>query len=319
MSKLKVAAVPAAKSMPDVAKEARVKHEGRLDQVGMSHIEVPVRVLDGQGQALLLPARADAYVNLVDPKAKGIHMSRLFLTLQEHLERELLSPASMQSILKSFVESHDAISDAAYVRVSFDYMTKRPALLSDNTGWRSYPVYFRGVFENGQPRVEIGVQVAYSSTCPCSSALARQLIQDKFRSDFEGRTPPSIEDIAQWLGKESSILATPHSQRSYAQVAVALDNEAAQVPGLIDLLDGAEGALKTAVQAAVKREDEQQFALLNGQNPMFCEDAARRLKSWLEGEPGVADYRIEARHVESLHPHDAVSIAVKGIASGFRV
>jgi GTP cyclohydrolase I len=302
--------------MPDVAKEARVKHEGRLDQVGMSQIEVPVRVLDGLGQPLLLPAKAEAYVNLVDPKAKGIHMSRLFLTLQERLESELLSPNSIRGILQAFVESHDAISDAAYVRVSFDYLTKRPALLSDNSGWRSYPVSFHGVFENGQPRVEIGVQVAYSSTCPCSAALARQLIQDKFRSDFEGRSLPSVEDIAQWLGKESSVLATPHSQRSYAHVQVALTEGASL--GIIELIDGAEGALKTAVQAAVKREDEQQFALLNGQNPMFCEDAARRLKSWLEAETGVADYRIEARHVESLHPHDAVSVAVKGIAGGFR-
>jgi GTP cyclohydrolase I len=31
------------------------------------------------------------------------------------------------------------------------------------------------------------------------------------------------------------------------------------------------------VQTAVKRADEQAFALANGQNLMFCEDAARRL------------------------------------------
>jgi glyoxylate/hydroxypyruvate reductase A len=32
------------------------------------------------------------------------------------------------------------------------------------------------------------------------------------------------------------------------------------------------------VQTAVKREDEQEFARLNAQHPMYCEDAARRLK-----------------------------------------
>ena len=34
--------------------------------------------------------------------------------------------------------------------------------------------------------------------------------------------------------------------------------------------------LKTPVQAAVKREDEQEFARLNGQNLMFCEDVLSR-------------------------------------------
>ena len=36
-----------------------------------------------------------------------------------------------------------------------------------------------------------------------------------------------------------------------------------------------EAALGTPVQTAVKREDEQAFARLNGRNLMFCEDAPR--------------------------------------------
>ena len=46
-------------------------------------------------------------------------------------------------------------------------------------------------------------------------------------------------------------------------------------------IDLAEGALKTPVQSAVKREDEQAFARLNGRNLMFCEDAARRIAAVL--------------------------------------
>jgi len=203
------------------------------------------------------------------------------------------------------------------VRVAFDFLTKRQALLSDNTGWRSYPVVFRGVIDKGQLRVEIGVTVAYSSTCPCSAALARQLIQNKFREDFAGREQVATADIAAWLGRDSSILATPHSQRSYADVRVAVA-PGVDAPSILELIDGAEDALQTAVQAAVKREDEQEFALRNGQNPMFCEDAARRLKSWIDSDARVFDYRIEARHVESLHPHDAVSVAIKGLPGGFR-
>ena len=48
-------------------------------------------------------------------------------------------------------------------------------------------------------------------------------------------------------------------------------------------------ALGTTLQTAVKRADEQAFALANGQNLMFCEDAARRLHAALLDEPAAAD------------------------------
>ena len=51
---------------------------------------------------------------------------------------------------------------------------------------------------------------------------------------------------------------------------------------------------------------------------MFCEDAGRRLKQALDGEVSIVDYRVEAAHVESLHPHDAVSVVVKGVPGGMR-
>jgi len=61
------------------------------------------------------------------------------------------------------------------------------------------------------------------------------------------------------------------------------------------------------VQTAVKRADEQAFAALNGQNLMFVEDAARRI------EAALGEYTrpsVHVRHLESLHPHDAVAWAL---------
>jgi GTP cyclohydrolase I len=85
----------------------------------------------------------------------------------------------------------------------------------------------------------------------------------------------------------------------------------------LDLIDRVEAALGTPLQAAVKREDEQEFARLNGTHPMYCEDAARRLCAVLDALPQVSDYVIRAAHLESLHPHDAVAVAVRGVAGGF--
>ena len=71
------------------------------------------------------------------------------------------------------------------------------------------------------------------------------------------------------------------------------------------------------MQTAVKREDEQAFARLNAANLMFCEDAARRLRNALDDDPDVIDFWVQASHLESLHPHNAVAVAVKGINGGY--
>ena len=77
-------------SMPDVALDSGARVGGTLDKVGMTDIEVPVRLRDNDGMVFLCPAKADAFVSLDDPKARGIHMSRLFLALQESFASEEL-------------------------------------------------------------------------------------------------------------------------------------------------------------------------------------------------------------------------------------
>ena len=86
---------------------------------------------------------------------------------------------------------------------------------------------------------------------------------------------------------------------------------------LTDLIDQVEQVLQTPVQAAVKREDEQEFARLNGQNLMFVEDAGRRLKSTLLDDERWCDFWVRIEHHESLHAHDAVGVFTKGNKDGY--
>jgi GTP cyclohydrolase I len=153
--------------------------------------------------------------------------------------------------------------------------------------------------------VELKIEVPYSSTCPCSAALARQLIQQQFVDDFANKALQHA-DILAWLGSTQGIIATPHSQRSTALLHVHLDEFIDELP-LSAIINDAEAALGTAVQTAVKRADEQAFALANGQNLMFCEDAARRLNLALRRTPGVNQFHLRVIHAESLHAHDAVA------------
>jgi len=304
------------RNMPDIANEAQPDVAGKLEWVGMNEIEMPVRIEDDAGNLIQSTAIVTAYVNLVDPDVRGIHMSRLYLHLDQAFRDRPLSPCALRQILHEFLESHAGLSDRALIRVDFDYVVRRKALTSDNEGWRRYPVSMIGILEGQDFSLEMGLEVMYSSTCPCSAALARQLIQEQFARDFDPDQPVSFRRIHEWLGSEGGIVATPHSQRSAAELRVRLVPTFLMFP-IIELIDLIESALKTPVQATVKREDEQEFARLNGSNLMFCEDAGRRIQTALNAEERILDFWARCTHYESLHPHNAVSVITKGVKGGY--
>lgn len=285
-------------TLPDIAAQAS-RQALPLDWVGMCGIALPV-LFDGQR----LSAKVDAGVSLDDGEARGIHMSRLYLAL-EALEQENLTPALLRRVLQRFLDSHEGLSHGAYLKIDADLLLKRPALISPLAGWKTYPVSIEARLKNAMFHVELKIDVPYSSTCPCSAALARQLIQQQFVDDFANKSLQHA-DVLAWLGSTKGIVATPHSQRSNAHLQLRLDDYLDDLP-LIALINDAEAALGTAVQTAVKRADEQAFALANGQNLMFCEDAARRLNLALKRSPGINAFHIRVVHAESLHAHDAVA------------
>ncbi|WNF46789.1 GTP cyclohydrolase FolE2 [Pseudomonas sp. SG20056] len=285
-------------TLPDIAAQTP-DHTQALDWVGMQGIALPIN-LAGQR----INASADVGVSLDDGHARGIHMSRLYLALHR-LEQRELSPSTLRELLNEFLHSHQDLSRQASITLRGEALLSRPALVSPLAGWKSYPFEVRARQDSWGFHVELQVEVAYSSTCPCSAALARQLIQQRFVEDFADQ-PLDHTQLLAWLGSPQGIVATPHSQRSFATLQVRLHSDSAELP-LVALINIAEQALGTAVQTAVKRADEQAFALANGQNLMFCEDAARRLHSALREQPAFRAFQLRVVHAESLHVHDAVA------------
>ncbi|MGC9386294.1 MAG: GTP cyclohydrolase FolE2 [Hydrogenovibrio sp.] len=302
------------KHMPDIACQPHQDPQGKLNWVGMSGIELPIQIQQDANQTLTLSSQVQAYVSLDDPLSKGIHMSRLYLILDENGSKEPLTPASIQAILQRFIDSHQELSQNAFVEFRFDYYERRQSLKSDNSGWKHYPCTLRGEMRDGQYECEVSISVPYSSTCPCSAALSRQLIQEAFEQQFSGQAL-DYNQVLEWLGTPEGICATPHSQRSYAQIKLKVT--AAHALNLSTVINQIEDAVKTPVQSTVKREDEQEFARLNATNLMFCEDAARRIQAKLESCPEYQDYWVRVNHLESLHPHDAVAIVTKNIPGGY--
>ena len=312
--------------MPDVAGDAAVAARA-LDWVGMRNIALPLRLRGDDGAVLQVPASVDVLVDLRDPDARGIHMSRLYRQLQDTLVEEALTPARLRSVLQTCVESQGALSTSARLTLRFEQMLKRRALISDNSGWKRYPLEIDAVLAQGHLSLTLAFSVEYSSTCPASAALSRQLNAERFVEDFAVQSfaaahPLSAQVVGDWLASERGLAATPHAQRSRAEIRVELHPGPDELPAsdelpVADLIDHAEAALGTPVQTAVKREDEQAFARLNAENLMFCEDAARRVAAALADDVRVLRFDVRVSHFESLHPHDAVAqVSGQGRAAG---
>ncbi len=293
--------MPAQRPLPDVAFESAALARA-LDWVGMEGIALPVRLND---RGLQAAARVDVGVNLRDPERRGIHMSRLYLQLQQALPQARLSALELDALLSGLVESQQGVADRVELVIHYDHLLERPALVSANRGWKSYPVRLSSLHGPEGSRHQLSIRVEYSSTCPASAALSRELNAAAFAREF-GEGEVDADAVRDWLASKPGLAATPHAQRSIAEVEVALTPGFEQLP-VAALADAIEQAFGTPVQTAVKREDEQAFARANAENLMFCEDAARRVGAALAALPWVREWSARVAHLESLHAHDAVA------------
>ncbi|MET0610508.1 MAG: GTP cyclohydrolase, FolE2/MptA family, partial [Pseudomonas caspiana] len=128
-------------SLPDIASQAS-RQAQPLDWVGMCGIALPV-CIEGHH----VSSKVDAGVSLEDGNARGIHMSRLYLAL-ELMEGKELTPRSVQQVLLGFLESHEGLSQRAYLNIHTECLLKRPALVSPLAGWKAYPISILASLEN---------------------------------------------------------------------------------------------------------------------------------------------------------------------------
>jgi GTP cyclohydrolase I len=296
---------PSPNPLPDVAGDLAIAARP-LDWVGMERIALPLAIPGANGAPLQVAASADVFVDLVEPDARGIHMSRLYLRLQDALVAEAITPAGLRRVLQDCIDSQEGLSTRARIVLRYEQLLRRQALASDNAGWKRYPVEIDATLADGHLVLTLAFAVEYSSTCPASAALSRQLNAERFAGDFAAARPLSTGVVRDWLASERGLAATPHAQRSRADVRIRLQPSFGQL-SIESLVDAIEAALGTPVQTAVKREDEQAFARLNAENLMFCEDAARRVAAALTADARIERFDATVSHFESLHAHDAVA------------
>ena len=292
------------KVLPDVTSEIMAETPSPLQWVGMENIAVPILMRLQDETTQIIPASADVYVSLEKPKVKGIHMSRLYSVLNQLAELEC-KKETLAQLLEVMIQSQQGLGHEAKIKLTFDLLLRKSALLSNESGFQHYPVSISAEKNKQGFLCVLEVSISYSSTCPCSASLAQSLYADEIDKVFSSSAIDKAA-LLEWVQSPSGSVATPHSQRSYATIRITLgDND---WPDLASLIFQLEDVIGTPVQTAVKRRDEQEFARLNAANLMFCEDAARRIKNFLEEMTFAKNYWFKVEHQESLHAHNAVVI-----------
>lgn len=325
--------------LPDMAPEM-ASFPMTLDHVGMEEIQIPFRVpSSGPSSGLSsgggsqrpvsastpVPAQCSIFVDLVNPGARGIHMSRLYRLLQDFALEEKVSWEAVGPFLRRCREGQEGLSKNVLFQIQWMGFRTQKSLVSESVGFLPTPqkLVFQ-LDEQDKLHLHFQFELNYSSTCPASAALSRAALADDFRKEFTEERfrhlmneSKSVQDhIAGWL--QGTSVATPHAQRSRA--LINLDYRAERAQEVLrhwapeQMMEQLEAKLGTVVQTHVRRVDEQEFARRNAQNLIFCEDAVRRLASVLEPLCGKQfDHaKIHVQHIESLHPHMASAVKTLG-------
>ena len=303
------------KSVPDIATE-KLNYDLPIDLVGLHDLSLPVKLthkINTSGRITLL-------VSLDNKKQRGIHMSRLYLSLHEEFSKKTVSFSSLKSALMKAIKSQKGDSSSGQIKLSVNWPILRKALKSPLKGWREYPIYFKVNYSKKEKAFKYiaGGEVLYSSTCPCSASLSAQIIKTDFEKKFSKQKSLNKKEVLNYLNDKSFLTATPHAQKSTAFFKLQVKEASKQSFSFLKVIDEIEESLGTAVQTAVKREDEAEFARRNAQNLMFCEDAVRRLGQLFNTKKAIADYLVRVQHYESLHPFTVESTICKGVKGGWK-
>ncbi|MCZ0931887.1 MAG: GTP cyclohydrolase FolE2 [Oligoflexia bacterium] len=302
------------KEVSDVAQE-NLNYDLPIDMVGLHDLSLPVRLTD----KINISAKITLLVSLDNKKQRGIHMSRLYLTLYDHFSKNTVGFSTLKTALIKAIKSQKGDSSSGQIKLSADWPVLRKALKSSVQGWRDYPVYFKVNYSKKENTFKYiaGGEVLYSSTCPCSASLSAQIIKNDFEKKFSKQKSLKKKEVLKYLSNKSFLTATPHAQKSAAFFKLQIKESSKHNFSFLKTIDEIEESLGTAVQTAVKREDEAEFARRNAQNLMFCEDAARRLGQLFNNKKNIIDYLARVQHYESLHPFTVESTICKGVKGGW--
>jgi GTP cyclohydrolase I/GTP cyclohydrolase-4 len=271
-----------------------------LSRAGVQGVEKAIRLRWG-GAEKLISARIDCSVDL-DPRQKGVHMSRFPEVFEEAIDEVVLDEAFLVEELAEHIASRIVARQAAgraEVRISARYpLARRTPVTGLATQEMIALIGIAAAADTGVRRI-VGVEATGINACPCAQGLVRGEASERLlEAGFDG------DDVERIL--ELVPLAT-HNQRGRGTLYVGTEHSvnAEQLARIV------EGSMSSPIYELLKRPDELFVVEHAHLQPRFVEDSVRiALQSALERytELDDTDFLLARQlNLETIHSHDVVA------------
>jgi len=271
-----------------------------LSRAGVQGVEKAIRLRWG-GAEKLISATIDCSVDL-DPRQKGVHMSRFPEVFEEAIDEVVLEEAFLVEELAEHIARRIVARQSAgraEVRITARYpLPRRTPVTGLATQEMIALVGIAIASERGVRRI-VGVEAIGINACPCAQGLVRGEAAERLSDAGFGEG--DVERILELVP-----LAT-HNQRGRGTLYVGSDHpvNAEQLARIV------EGSMSSPVYELLKRPDELFVVEHAHLQPRFVEDSVRiALQSALEryAELDDDDFLLARQlNFETIHSHDVVA------------
>jgi GTP cyclohydrolase IV len=271
-----------------------------LSRAGVQGVEKAIRLRWG-GAEKLISAQIDCTVDL-DPRQKGVHMSRFPELFEEAIDEVVIQEAFLVEELAEHIARHIVARQAAgraEVRISARYpLARRTPVTGLATQEMIALIGIAAASESSVRRI-VGVEATGINACPCAQGLVlRRSSAQLLEAGFDD---VDVERILELVP-----IAT-HNQRGRGTLYVGSEHSvnAEHLAAIV------EGSMSSPIYELLKRPDELFVVEHAHLQPRFVEDSVRiSLQSALERyeELEDADFVLARQlNFETIHSHEVVA------------
>ena len=271
-----------------------------LSRAGVRGVEKAIRLRWGGAEKLIF-AQIDCNVDL-DPRQKGVHMSRFPEVFEEAIDEVVLEEAFLVEELAEHIARRIVARQGAgraEVRISARYpLARRTPVTRLATQELIALIGIAAASDVGVRRI-VGVEATGINACPCAQGLMRGRTSERLlEAGFDGGDVERILELVP--------LAT-HNQRGRGTLYVGTEHSlnAEQLARIV------ERSMSSPIYELLKRPDELFVVEHAHLQPRFVEDSVRiALQSVLERyeELDDTDFLLARQlNFETIHSHDVVA------------
>lgn len=179
-----------------------------------------------------------------------------------------ISPPTFPALLKEL--KSELMADSAKLTMTFPYFIEKKAPVTKTAGLMEYTCSFTGTSENDGDLI-MSMWVPTTTLCPCSKEISKY---------------------------------GAHNQRA----EIRLDVKFSEFIWLEELIIMVEQGASCELFSLLKRPDEKYVTEKAYENPMFVEDAVRKVAGLASAHPSITWFSVGVESFESIHKHSAYAI-----------